>query len=72
MKKLCILLVAALLLCLSAAAWAEDGVSIEVIKMDGVSVVLLTPETTMLRAKGIAMNAKGADGKEAVKAGRCA
>ena len=65
MNKLCILLVIALLLCVSTATWAEDGVNIEVIKMDGVSVVLLTPEATMLRARGIAMNAKGMDEKQA-------
>ena len=57
MKKLCILLAAALLLCLCASAWAEEGMRVEVIKMDGVSVVVLTPETTMLRARSIAMNA---------------
>ena len=47
MKKLCILLVAALLLCLCVSAWAEEGMRVEVIKMDGVSVVVLTPETTI-------------------------
>ena len=61
MKKICVLLLAALLVCACASAWAEDGVNIEVIKMDGVSVVVLTPETTVLRAKSIAMNAKETD-----------
>ena len=64
MKKLCVLLVAALLLCLCASAWAEEGMRVEVIKMDGVSVVVLTPETTMLRARSIAMNARGTDEKQ--------
>lgn len=53
MKKLSILLLAVLLLCLCASAWAEDGVNIEVIKMDGVSVVVLTPESTMRRARSL-------------------
>jgi hypothetical protein len=44
MKKICILLAAVLLLCLGASAWAEDGVNVEIIKVDGVSVVVLTPE----------------------------
>ena len=63
MKKLCILLAAVLLLSLGAFARAEGGVNVEVIRMDGVSVVVLTPESTMLRAKNLVMNAKGADDK---------
>ena len=67
MKKICILLAAVLLLCLGASAWAEGGVNVEVIKVDGVSVVVLTPETTMLRARSVAMNAlAAAPEKEAV------
>lgn len=65
MKRIFTLLIAALLLCLCASAWAEGGMNIEVIKMDGVSVVVLTPETTMLRARSIAMNAKATDEKQA-------
>ena len=65
MKRIFTLLIAALLLCLCASAWAEGGMNIEVIKMDGVSVVVLTPETTILRARSIAMNARGADGSQA-------
>ena len=42
MKRCCILLAAVLLLCLGASAWAEDGVSIEIVTMDGVSVVIMT------------------------------
>ena len=52
MKKMCFLL--AVLLCLTAAAVAEEGAAIEVIKVDGVSVVVLTPEPVMRRARGIA------------------
>ena len=42
MKKTCILLAAVLLLSLGASAWADDGVSIEVVTLDGVSVVIMT------------------------------
>ncbi len=41
-------------LCLTAVVTAEGGVNIEVIRVDGVSVVLLTPESTMLRARSVA------------------
>lgn len=54
MKRIITLLMAALLLCLCATAWAEGGANIEIIKMDGVSVVVLTPETALRRARGIA------------------
>ena len=46
-----------LALCLGVAARAEEGVSIEVIKMDGVSVVVLTPEETLVHASSIARGA---------------
>lgn len=42
MKRCCILLAAILLLSLVASAWAEDGVSLEVVTLDGVSVVIMT------------------------------
>ncbi len=42
MKRCCILLAAVLLLCLGTSARADDGVSIEVVTMDGVSVVTMT------------------------------
>ena len=38
-----------LLICLCLPAWAEGGVNVEVIRMDGVSVVVLTAEETMLK-----------------------
>ena len=56
MKKMCMLL-AALVLCLCLAAQAEDGVIVEVIKMDGISVVELIPEETTRRARGAAEKA---------------
>ena len=43
MKKLCMLLIAAFLLSLGASAWAEEGVTVEVITMDGETVVVVTP-----------------------------
>lgn len=49
MKKVCILLALALLLGLSSSAWAEEDVWVEVIRIDGASVVVLDPETMMLR-----------------------
>ena len=58
MKKLSGLILLALLLALSAPTWAENSVAIEVIKVDGVSLVVLTPEETLQRARGIAMSAK--------------
>ena len=53
MKKLCALFLA-LFLCLGSAAWAEGGVNVEIIKIDGESVVVFTPEETMLRAREMA------------------
>ena len=64
MKRICILLAAVLLLCLATNAWAEDGVNVEVIRMDGVSVVVLTPEETMVRARSFAMMAAAPNGTE--------
>ena len=52
MKKLCIAL--ALLLCLGSVALADEGVNIEVIKMDGVSVIVFTPAETTRKARGVA------------------
>ena len=57
MKRLSVLLLA-LLLC--AVACAEDGLNVEVIKIDGVSVVVLTPEETVQFARMMFM-AKAAD-----------
>ena len=42
MKRICVLLAAVLILCLCGTAWAEKGVDVEVMKMDGVSVVVFT------------------------------
>ena len=52
MKRLFVFIV--VFLCLTAVVTAEGGVNIEVIRVDGVSVVLLTPESTMLRARSVA------------------
>ena len=57
MKKVCMLLASALLFCLCFTAQAEEGVSVEVIKMDGISVVELIPEETTRRARGAAEKA---------------
>lgn len=56
-KRVWMVLVIMFLLGFSATAGAELGVNVEVIKVDGVSVVVLTSETTMLRARSIAANA---------------
>ena len=66
LKKLLAPLIALLLLLsLGTAALAEGGVNVEVIKVDGVSVVVLTPETTMRRARSLTLSAKGVDEKQA-------
>lgn len=57
LKRFLILLVAALMLCAGFTARAEGGVKVEVIKRDGVSVVVLTPVETVQRAKAIAKSA---------------
>ena len=54
MKRLFVLVM--VFLCLAISVTAEGGVNIEVIRVDGVSVVLLTPESTMLRARSVAEN----------------
>ena len=54
MKKTWIPVALALVMLLCCTAWAESGVNVDVIRVDGVSVVVLTPETTLLRARGIA------------------
>ena len=46
MKKMCVFIAVALLL-LSVSVFAEDGVNVEVIRVDGVSVVVLTPEASL-------------------------
>ena len=48
MKKICVLLALALLLCLPSAAWAENDTWVEVIRMDGISVVVLSDDTMLL------------------------
>ena len=63
MKKISILLVLVLLLCLAPAAHAEDGVQVEVLIADGMSVVMLTPEKTRLRANAVFQSAAPNDGE---------
>ena len=58
MKKIGLVLSVALLLCLCAFALAEGGVKVEVVKVDGIIVVKLIPEETLLRARGIAEEAR--------------
>lgn len=65
MKRLYILLAAVLLLSLGMNAFAEGGVSVEIMKVDGISVVVFIPEETALQARGAAMNAKGAEDSKA-------
>ena len=57
MKKISLLLAVFLLLGLCLSAQAEDAVQVEVLKMDGISVVVLTPQETLIRARGIAEKA---------------
>ena len=47
MKKVCVLLALVLLLSLSSSAWAEEDGWVEVIRMDGMSVVVLGDNTMM-------------------------
>ena len=60
MKKISILIVLALVLCLCAAC-AEEGVLIEVVKIDGISVVMLTPEDVTQQARSLAKGAASAE-----------
>ena len=53
MKRICVFILV-VLLCLSAAAFAEESRSVEIIKINGISVVVLVPEETMRRARGVA------------------
>ena len=68
MKKISILLVLVLLLCLAPAAHAEDGVQVEVLIADGMSVVMLTPDEMRLRANEVFQSAapNGGDGSESL------
>jgi hypothetical protein len=59
MKKISILLILALLLCLAPAALAEGGVQVEVMIADGASVVMLTPETLSMSASDTYMSGEG-------------
>ena len=66
MKRTGILMMIFFLCCLSLAyALADDGVNVEVITADGVSVVVLTPESTLQRARRLAMSAAKTAGDEA-------
>ena len=53
MKKLILILL--ILSMIPFCALAEGGAEVEVIRMDGVSVVVFTPEETMLRANAMAI-----------------
>lgn len=62
MKRLCLILVVVLLLAQCCCAYADGNVNVEVMKADGVSVVVLTPEAVMLRARSLVNNA-ASDGR---------
>lgn len=57
LKKICMLTALVLLLCLGFSALADGGVNVEVIRADGVSVVVLTPEETVSQARTFAQRA---------------
>lgn len=57
MKRISILLILALLLCLAPAAQAEDSVQVEVMIADGMSVVMLIPEELQLQANAVFQSA---------------
>jgi len=59
MKKVCILLALVLLLSVSSSAWAEEDTWVEVIKMDGISVVVLG-DSTLMMSENSSFNADGA------------
>ncbi len=62
MKRIPIVLLALILcLCCFPAARAETGVNVEILKIDGVSVIVLTPEETVRRARDIAVEKGSAD-----------
>ena len=55
LKRTCMFAALALfLVCIGLNAQAEGSVNVEVIRADGVSVVVLTPEDTLLRTNGAA------------------
>ena len=59
MKKISILLILALLLCLAPAALAEGGAQVEVMIADGASVVVLTPDELLVNASDVYMSGEG-------------
>ena len=59
MKKISILLILALLLCLAPAALAEGGAQVEVMIADGASVVVLTPDELLVNASDAYMSGEG-------------
>ena len=63
LKRWSVFLAVILFLCVASPAMAENGVNVEVevIRMDGVSVVVLTPESTMRRARGLLRGAPTED-----------
>ena len=50
-RSLVLLLALTIMLCLAPAAEAEDGVSIELMTVDGVSVVVLVPDLSITQAE---------------------
>ncbi len=56
MKKLFALILAALL-CMGGIAFGEEGDRVEILKIDGISVVELIPAETQRRARGVAEEA---------------
>ena len=54
MKRIALLLLVLLIFSTFPTASAEIAVNVEVMKVDGISVVVLTPDATMLRARGVA------------------
>ena len=57
MKRTCTILLA-LLVCLSAIALAEESKSVEIVRINGISVVVLIPEETTRRARSVAEELK--------------
>lgn len=57
LKRISSMLAAFFIFCIGSAALAEGGVNVEVIRADGVSVVVLTPAETVAEAESLAKGA---------------